>query len=222
MTNSIKGLNIEQRNEDNQMTAKKIEDNIIMLANVRLAFPEFWIATKVNDEGKAAFSGTFLFPPEHPAVALIKAGIAEVATAKWGAKAAEILPALVAADKVCLHNGNLKSNLEGYAGNLYVSARVARRPLIIDADKSQLTEADGRPYSGCYVNAQVALWAQQNNYGKRINAQLRGVQFLRDGEAFSGGGVADADEFETVEADADGAAPEAPAGGVEDYSDLLG
>jgi hypothetical protein len=95
------------------------------------------------------------------------------------------------------------------------------RPLAINADKSVLTEADGVIYSGCYVNMQIALWAQQNNFGKRVNAQLRGIQFLRDGEAFSGGGVANPDEFDAVEADADGAAPEAAAGGVDDYSSLL-
>ena len=62
-----------------------------------------------------------------------------------------------------------------------------------------LTAADGRPYAGCYVIANVELWAQDNNYGKRINASLRGVQFLRDGDAFSGGGAASEDEFDEVE-----------------------
>jgi hypothetical protein len=204
------------------MTEKKGEDNIIMLVDVRLAFPQLWTATQVNGEGKAAFSASFLMPPDHPDVAKIKAAIAKTATAKWGAKTAEYLPVLVASDKVCLHNGDLKSNLEGYTGNLFVSARGPMRPLVIDADKSVLTEADGRPYSGCFVNAQIALWAQENNYGKRINAQLRGVQFLRDGEAFSGGGVASPDEFEPVAQDADDAAPEVAAGGAEDYSALLG
>lgn len=203
------------------MSEKKSEDNIIMLVDVRLAFPEFWVAKKVNEQGKAAFSATFLFPPDHPNVERIKAGIAKTAQQKWGEKAGAILQALVAADKVCLHNGNSKSNLEGYAGMLFVSARGPMRPLVIDVDKSVLTEADGKPYSGCYVNAQIALWAQQNNYGKRINAQLRGVQFLRDGDAFSGGGVSDPDEFETVVADADGDAPPTEVSGAEDYSSLI-
>ena len=203
------------------MAEKKGEDNIIMLHNVRLAFPELWTAKKVNDEGKAAFSASFLFPPDHPAAATVKVAIAKTAKAKWGAKAGEILQALVAADKVCLHNGDTKSNLEGYSGNLFVSARGPVRPLVLNDDKSPLTEADGRPYSGCFVNAQIAIWAQQNTYGKRINAQLRGVQFLRDGEAFSGGGVASSDEFDAVEADADGDAPVIAPGGAEDYGDLL-
>jgi hypothetical protein len=51
------------------------------------------------------------------------------------------------------------------------------------------------------VNASIELWCQDNNYGKRINASLRGVQFLKDGEAFAGGGVANADEFDDLAAD---------------------
>ncbi len=34
------------------------------------------------------------------------------------------------------------------------------------------------------VHAVVRLWAQDNAFGKRINAQLQGVQFASDGEAF--------------------------------------
>ncbi|MNP74169.1 hypothetical protein D3C76_1710040 [compost metagenome] len=49
----------------------------------------------------------------------------------------------------------------------------------------------------------VDIWAQDNSYGKRINAQLQGIQFVKDGEAFSGGGTsADASDFEEI---ADGA-----------------
>lgn len=33
----------------------------------------------------------------------------------------------------------------------------------------------------------VEFWAQDNNYGKRVNATLLGVQFVRDGAAFAGG-----------------------------------
>lgn len=202
------------------MSEKKGEDTVIMLANVRISFPELFVAKQVNGEGKAAFSACFLMPPEHPDIAKIKAGIAAVAKAKWGDEASETLKVLVAGDKVCLHNGDAKANYEGFSGMLYVSARGYTRPLVIAEDRTPLTEADGKPYSGCFVNAQISLWAMQNNYGKRVNAQLRGVQFLRDGDAFSGGGVAQADEFEPVVSDADGEAPVAT-GGAEDYGDLL-
>jgi tripartite-type tricarboxylate transporter receptor subunit TctC len=47
-----------------------------------------------------------------------------------------------------------------------------------------LTEDDNKPFAGCYVNATIRLWAQDNQYGKRINAQLRAVQYVKDGAAF--------------------------------------
>lgn len=204
------------------MSEQKQQDNVIMLSNVRLAFPNLFTATQVNGEGKAAFSASFLLTPDHPDVAKLRAAISEVAQAKWGEKASEILKALIAGDKVCLHNGDAKSNYDGFAGNLYVGARSYVRPLVIAQDRSPLAEEDGKPYSGSYVNAQVALWAQANNFGKRVNAQLRGVQFLRDGEAFGGGAVAQADEFDVVEgADADGDAPAVPDVSTEDWGDLV-
>ena len=74
---------------------------------------------------------------------------------------------------------------------------------MIDTNKSALTDRDGKIYAGCYVNVSLDFWAQDNAYGKRVNAQLRGVQFLRDGDAFSAGRPADSDEFEEVTEGAD-------------------
>lgn len=175
----------------------------IKLTNVRLAFPQLWEAKTVNGEGKPAFSASFLLAPDHPDVARLNAAIDTVAREKWGAKADAVLKAMRGADKVCLHDGDMKENYDGFGGNLYVSSRSATRPLVIDADRSPLTEKEGKPYAGCYVNASIELWPQDNNYGKRVNASLRGVQFLRDGDAFAGGAPASEDEFDDVSAGAD-------------------
>jgi hypothetical protein len=170
----------------------------IKLQNVRLAFPQLFEAKTVNGEGKPAFSAAFLIDPADPQVKTINAAIEQVAKEKWGAKADAMLKQMRAGDKLALHDGDLKSSYDGFVGNLYISARSATRPLVINADKSPLVEADGKPYAGCYVNASVELWAQDNNYGKRINASLGGVQFARDGDAFAGGGAASEDEFDDL------------------------
>ena len=170
----------------------------IKLKNVRLAFPVLFEAKAVNGEGKPAFSASFLFAPDHGAVKELNAGIEAVAKEKWGAKAEAILKQLRATDKTALHDGDLKSQYSGFEGNLYVSARSANRPLVIDSNTTPLTAQDGRPYAGCYVNATVELWAQDSQYGKRINASLGGIQFLRDGDAFAGGRAADINDFEDV------------------------
>lgn len=179
---------------------------IIRLDNVRLAFPQLFEAKTVNGEGKPAFSASGLFAPDHPCVERINAGIEAVAKEKWGAKAPEVLRGLRAQDKVCLHDGDAKAEYDGYAGNLYVSARSATRPLVIDLNKAVLVEKDGRPYAGCYVNLVVELWAQDNQFGKRVNASLKGVQFYQDGDAFAGGAPASPDEFEDLTAPAGEAA----------------
>lgn len=170
----------------------------LKLNNVRLAFPALFEAKTVNGEGEPAFSASLLIDPKDPQVKTINAAIDAVAKEKWGAKATTILTAMRAADKTCLHNGDAKADYAGFEGHLYISARSKSRPLVIGADKAALTAADGKPYAGCYVHASIELWAQDNSYGKRVNAQIRGVQFYRDGDAFAGGGAASEDEFDDV------------------------
>jgi hypothetical protein len=170
----------------------------LKLNNVRLAFPQLFEAKTVNGEGDPAFSATFLIDPADPQVAAINKAIDAVAAEKWGAKAPATLQQLRKADKVCLHDGDLKATYDGFPGNLFVSARNKLRPTVLNADKTPLVAADGKPYAGCYVNAMLELWPQENNYGKRINATLMGVQFYRDGDSFTGGGVASDSDFDDV------------------------
>ena len=170
----------------------------ITLSGVRLAFPVLWEAKTVNGEGEPAFSASFLLDPKHPAVKQIEEAVEKIGKDKWGGKWVAIKKEMAAKDRLPLHDGDAKSSYTGFEGMLYVSARNKTRPLVIDRDKSPLTQSDGKPYAGAYVNASIELWPQDNNYGKRINASLRGVQFLKDGEAFAGGGAAGADEFEDL------------------------
>ena len=173
----------------------------ILLKNVRLAFPNLWKATAPKGGGEAAFSASLLMPKNHPQVAELKKAFTTMAKEKWASKGDAVLKSLEAADKLCLHDGDGKADYEGFEDQLYVSSRSKIRPSVFDGQRQELQEADGKPYSGCYVNASIELWAQDNSYGKRINAQLRGVQFLRDGDAFAGGGhAADADEFDDIAA----------------------
>jgi hypothetical protein len=71
--------------------------------------------------------------------------------------------------------------------------------LVIDRDKTPLAESDNRPYSGCYVNCIIELWAQNNAYGKRINANLLAVQFYKDGQPFGDAGAnASVNDFDAL------------------------
>ena len=198
----------------------------ILLSNVRIAFPVLWTPKRVGADakGEPRYSCAGLLTPDHPGREQLKALIQKVAKEKWKDKAATVLKQLVAADKVCLHDGDTKAEYDGFPGNFFISTSSKVRPLVIDRDRTPLSEEDGKPYSGCYVNLKLDVWAQDNKWGKRINAQLQGVQFVRDGEPFAGGGrPADVDEFAELEAvdesDEFGAAEES--GEDDGFGDLL-
>lgn len=176
----------------------------VKLDSVRLAFPQLFEPRAFGEEGSdPAYGASFIFPKEHPAFKLINEAINAVAVEKWEKKAAEILKQLRTADKICLHDGDAKPDYVGFAGNFFIASRNKARPLIIDRDKSPLTALDGKPYAGCYVNATVDVWAQANKFGKRVNATLSGVQFLKDGDAFTGAAPASVDDFEDLAEGAD-------------------
>lgn len=169
----------------------------IKLHNVRLSFPSLFRKAVFNgDETK--FEGTFLLDKEQHAdkIAEIKAAIA--AAIKDGLKGAK-LPA----DKICLKDGDDSGRAE-YEGHYTIKGANGKRPLVIDRDKTPLTEDDNRIYSGCYVNAIIELWVQNNQWGKRINCNLLAVQFFKDGEPFGDGGVsASVDDFDAFGDDED-------------------
>lgn len=174
----------------------------VKLENVRIAYAQGLFEPRVPREGqgKAKYNCAFLFPKDHPAVKALTDACVAVAKAKWGPKADANLAAIKAGDKLPVHNGDAKPESAGYAGNLYMNASNEIRPTVVDGNRAPLTAADGKPYSGCYVNAIVDVWAQDNKFGKRINASLMGVQFYADGEKLAGGSVAAADDFEAIPA----------------------
>ena len=164
----------------------------IKLNNVRLSFPSLFRKASFNGE-ETKFEATFLIDKETQAdlVKEIKAAIAEkVKVDLKGAK----LPA----DKICLKDGD-DVDYDGYAGHISIKASNDKRPPVFGRDKSPLAEDDNVIYAGCYVNAIVELWAMNNQWGKRINAKLLGVQFVRDGSPFGDNSSATADDFDFVE-----------------------
>lgn len=176
----------------------KKEMNVkITLQNVRGAFLNaLFKAEAFGDSTEEFYSGTWLLEPNHPAIAELEAAFEKVAKEKWGAKAEAVMKELKLKDRTALHDGDTKAEYDGFPGNKFVATRSKTRPTVVDRDRSPLTAADGRPYSGCYCNVIIELWCQDNQYGKRINAQLKGVQFVKDGDAFGGGTPpAQAEEF---------------------------
>jgi hypothetical protein len=128
--------------------------------------------------------------------------------------AAQFVPGQAAPDpktkddgiKLAFYNGDTK-DYDGYGGMLAVPAHeYETRPKPAVANRKGVSVAPGEeqyPYSGCEGIMSVTLWGQDNKNGKRVGINLRGVQFVADGDPFGSGGEHSAEEeFDALEDEA--------------------
>jgi hypothetical protein len=167
-------------------------------------------------KGTPKFEATGIIQPGGANEKRINDAIIEVAKEKFGTKevsdgAGGKIPNWKAvlknldADRRGLRDGNTKTTpagdiYDGFEGMKFVTARTEKRPGIYDRDRSVLTAEDGKPYSGSYGNLNVDIWALKKQGVKPcIVAELSGLQFVEDGDAFGGGvGAAKPDDFEDL------------------------
>jgi hypothetical protein len=187
----------------------------VILKNVRISFPRLFKAEgfQGSDQNKK-YSANFILDADNPehkkAIKQLKAAIDAVGSEKFGKKwkggdmtvkgyclksADESLQDEKFVSDVDIEDND--GNMPSYAENAYlVGASETKRPTVVGRDKTPLTEEDGVIYGGCYVTAIINLWAQDNSYGKRVNANLLGVQFKKDGEAFATSESVNEDDFD--------------------------
>lgn len=169
--------------------------HVVRLNNVRLSFPSLFREKKfAPTDAKGSYSATFLLDKATNAKEIAEAKRAIDLLVKEAFKGKH-----PGAQRVCLRDGSEKSDTPGYGEDvMFISARTDKRPHVVNRDMSPLNEDDGKPYAGCYVNATVEVWPQDNQYGKRVNAKLRAVQFVKDGAEFGGGHVDINREFTAI------------------------
>ena len=184
------------------------------LNNVRVSFANGLYKASAFEAGQQEkYGADFILQPDsvvlrvNPDGTKTKTTIREaemaVATEAWKAAGGKVLASLEGSKK-SIRDGDKRVNgagevYEGYEGHVYVTAKSPTRPLLVDANRTPITEEDGTIYSGCYVNAIVDLYANTKPATKGVFAALKGVQFVRDGDAFGGGAPAKADEFDAVD-----------------------
>lgn len=179
------------------------------LNEVRIAFPSLFEPSAI-DGGTPAYAVKAIVPPNHAQVAALDDAMRAVAREKWGAKGDAVFDNLVKTGKkpeVCFVREPYKNRdgdaYDGFEGMFYLTARSELRPTVVDRNRTPLTASDGRPYAGAYCNLILEIWAQDNKYGRAIRCNLKGVQFVRDGDAFSGGAPASVDDFADLSAGTD-------------------
>lgn len=189
----------------------------IMLNGVRSAFLVLGEAERYQNkpDQKPRWSATALVPYNSSTFKQVEAAIEAAAKEKWEKKWQAYLEAIKADPKASAWtDGKRKPDYDGFAGHFALAAHRYEdkgRPLCLDKDKSPIYKPDntlyegkaGVLYSGCYVNMQVEIWAQDNNNGKAIRATLLGIQKFKDGDAFGGGATPQADDFGEIAEGAD-------------------
>lgn len=184
-----------------------------MLKNVRLSFPTLWtpVEYEVGDD-KPRWSASFLIEPGSENDKAIRAAIKAEAEETWKDKAkAKLADFAGNRQKMCYTDGapGGEAKYDGYDGMWALSTHRQQNsksgkqapPLIINRDKSPLTEDSGKPYAGCYVNAKVSIYAQTGQ-NPGIRGSFSAVQFWADGDAFASGKPS-ADGFDSAEVGSD-------------------
>ncbi len=89
---------------------------------------------------------------------------------------------------------------DGYEGMMYVPMSNDRKVKLRDRDgQEEVTEEDDKIYSGAFAIAKFHIYAVKNKDkgGNGIFATIDGLQWVKHGERFGGGGIDD-DEFEDL------------------------
>lgn len=184
------------------MSDEQPKPDSFKLVRARLSFPDIWKAKSIKADDTPKFAAAFLLDKkEHKdLIDQVKLTMWKMAVETFGGS--EKAKELVKKKKLtfALHEGSEK-DYDGYTeDNMFLTASSTKRPHIIDRDKSPLTESDRKPYAGCYVNAAVRFWVQNNEWGKRVNCELLAIQFVSDGEPFGAPPFNVDEEFEDLDA----------------------
>ena len=185
--------------------AKNVTSEKIPLTNVRLSFPALDKPKAFKEGIEPKFEASFLLDPTNKdhaaAIAKIKAESARVAKIQFDGEIPKSL------EKCWGLGDDLDKVYEGYAGMFWIKAKSASRVPVVGRRKN----ADGKfqilgagdkewPYAGCFVNATLTVWAQNSHGRKAINGNLIALQFVKDGDAFSGNKTAvPEEEFQALE-----------------------
>lgn len=189
-------------------------NHVMWIMGARLAFAETIFEKKGiagDPNSKPRYNCCLLLPADNKQVAEIEKITEDLVLGhswkdaprddKDNEYAKSLLKTLGKKDRLALHDGDDKQKWAGFPGTMYLSPSSDTRPTTVNRDRSPLTKDDGVLYSGCYANAKVEIWVQDNGFGERVNVGLLGVQFVRDGDSFGAGSPpANPDDFPDLDA----------------------
>lgn len=170
-------------------------DGTIRISGVRFSYPHLKKPYKGDgDAGEAKFGVVGLMPKKTHRAAkdLVKERIEELLK--------ENKVKSLASDKKFLRDGDQSGKAE-HEGHYTVSARESRRPPLRNRDNSVVEpeDADEVFQPGYWGDILIRPWYQNNKFGKRVNAGLSSIQFVKKDEVFGEGRLSDEDLDDTFE-----------------------
>lgn len=179
----------------------------ILVRDVRLAFADtLWHAEPFpgGRDPTPYHNASFLLGPQHKQLPELNKMCEDLCKEEWKVKGPSVLKAIKLTGKIFLRDGDTKPEYDGFPGNWFISARSKTRPNYFDHKRDNITEDMGLLYSGCYVNVLLSTYSYtKGNNG--LGAEIKGIQYLRKGDAFGGGGPpAAAEDFDEIDAPDDG------------------
>lgn len=156
-------------------------DDIFMIRGARVSFPHLFKRPIIRGEEGKCGATLMLDPKKHAS------DIAALQTHMKTLIRDNLRGAKLPSDKLCLRDGANTTRPE-YDGYMVLSASNRGRPFVLTNDGRGVIEDEEKSsiYGGCRVDAKVRLWAQNNQYGKRINAELVAIKFAGDDEPLDG------------------------------------
>lgn len=155
----------------------------IYVEDVRLSHPHLFVpqSYKKDKNAKPRYTAAFILDKkkDKDQIDAIEDAIDDAIAAKWGNN-----PPKIKSENRCLIDGD-DTDKDEYQGRMVLKAAAGQDspPAVIGRQRENLTERDGKPYGGCYVNAIVRIYAY-DEYGNQVNAGLDAVQYFRKGDAF--------------------------------------
>mgnify|MGYP000436341568 CR=1 FL=1 len=161
----------------------------VKLVNVRLSYPNIFKKGFYGGVQNKKFDATFIIPKsQKKTIAKINSLIGEVLKEDKMKRPSE--------EKLCIKDGD-ETDKEEYFDSYTLKALNENRFTTLNRDKTPATIEENPFYGGCYVNAIVSFWTQKS-HGGRVNANLEGIQFYKDGEPFGNGPSDTTDHFDDV------------------------
>ncbi len=143
---------------------------MIVLKNVILNFPNVF-KRNVFEGNVLKYDGVFLIAHDSPQHNELSFMISDIIKKKWGNSTPNKLI-------VTFRDSSENEYVDSNEGDVVFKASSDYKPKVFNKDKSEVSEDERIIVPKCVVDVAIRIWAQDNAYGKKINAELMAIKYV--------------------------------------------